>query len=69
MSCVCCRPRAQVGGSSGDVKCLFVVWLSAGNAGTEIIARLLHTRADVLREFFVSSEAGLLVSEIFPEEV
>jgi predicted nuclease of predicted toxin-antitoxin system len=51
------------------VKLLFVVWLSAGNAGTEMIVRMLRTRVDVLREFFASPEAGLLVLEIFPEKI
>lgn len=45
-----------------------VVWLSVGNAGTEIIASLLHTRVDVLREFFASPEAGLFVLEVYPEK-
>lgn len=62
-------PRAQVGGSSGGVKCVFVVWLSVGNAGTEIIASLLRARIDVLREFLASPEEGLFVLEIFPEKI
>lgn len=46
-----------------------VVWLSVGNAGTEIIARLLCARVDALREFLASPEAGLFVLEIFPEKI
>jgi predicted nuclease of predicted toxin-antitoxin system len=46
-----------------------VVWLSVGNAGTEIIARLLRSRVDVLQEFLASPEAGLLVLEIFLEKI
>jgi predicted nuclease of predicted toxin-antitoxin system len=48
---------------------VFVVWLSVGNAGTEIIARLLCARVDALREFLASPEAGLFVLEIFPEKI
>jgi hypothetical protein len=50
------------------VKLLFVVWLSVGNAGTEIIVSLLRARVDVLREFLASPEEGLFVLETSPEE-
>lgn len=45
-----------------------VVWLSVGNAGTEIIVSLLRTRVDALREFLASPEEGLFVLGMSPEE-
>jgi predicted nuclease of predicted toxin-antitoxin system len=45
-----------------------VVWLSVGNAGTELIVSLLRARVDVLREFLASPEEGLFVLEMSPGE-
>gem|GEM_PF-3296763 len=50
------------------MKCVFVIWLSVGNAGTEIIVILLRARVDALREFLASPEAGLFVLGMSPEE-
>ncbi len=41
-----------------------VIWLSVGNAGTEIIERFLAGRVELVRQFLVAPDEGLLVLEL-----
>ena len=43
-----------------------VIWLSVGNAGTEVIASLLEARRDTVDVFLNDPEEGLLVIEFQP---
>jgi len=40
-----------------------IIWLSVGNAGTQIIADLLHSARTAIREFAEDPDEGLLVLE------
>jgi predicted nuclease of predicted toxin-antitoxin system len=46
-----------------------VIWLVVANAGTATVAGLLLDRIEVVREYLVDPEAGLLVLELNPLRV